>query len=920
MRYIYIGRLLCFSLLAAMGLRMEAAGPIDFTQDIQPILNKYCVGCHTAGDENGGLRLDSFQSLSAGGESGVSVTPGAPQSSRLILMVQGKLSPVMPPEDEPGPGEDEIEKLVRWVESGAAGPVGDADPHPTLRTPKISTRQDLSKPITAVALARDGSRQAIARFGSIEIRSSDGKLISTISDLPGKVNALEFNRQGTRILAASGLTGSYGRAMVFDVATGALKADLSGHRDTLYAATFSPDESLVATAGYDRTIVIWDVTKSSPIRKLEGHNGAVFDLAFSPDGSVLASACADETVKIWQVSSGQRLDTLSQPEGEVYSVAITLDGKFVLAGSADNRLRVWRLVSKTKPMINPIVATRFLDESPVVNFSLTPNGKSLVVLSESGNVKMVRVSDWNQFATLEPLQDAGTDIAVLPDSNSAVISQIDGAVVRRNLPAVTMESQSQRRKINRVYLELGDLQKTKENELRGESKAGDLLAVDRGAEISGAIDAPGQIDQYRWDVNEGEMWAIDADANKGSPIDPIITILNSAGKPVLRTRLQATRDSYFTFRGKDSKQVGDFRVFNWQEMKLNEYLYASGEVTRLWLYPRGPDSGFNVYPGEGNRWTYFGTTHTTHALGEPAYIVRPLEADEPALANGLPVFNVYYENDDDPMRLAGKNSRLLFHAPADASYTLAITDTTGLGNDKYRYVLRIRPAFPDYRPSIQAANGTLRRGTGREFIVRADRTDGFDGPIEFHVSDLPSGIRSNGPITIEPGQRFAIGTIWAEENAPSWENKVKVTATAKAMVAGRMVEKDAGMIGEFTLGDQPNVIPSLQPIDQDFPIDENWTLEIPRGQTATARVVMRRKEGFNGEVSFGKEGAGRNGAQGVYVDNIGLNGLLVRANNNERVFFVTVDATTKPGKRSFFLKANVDGGVTTHPITIHVLP
>ncbi len=172
-------------------------------------------------------------------------------------------------------------------------------------------------------------------------------------------------------------------------------------------------------------------------------------------------------------------------------------------------------------------------------------------------------------------------------------------------------------------------------------------------------------------------------------------ILDANDQPVLRTRLQAVRDSYFTFRGKDSLQIGDFRLFNWEEMHLDDYLYASGEVTKLWLYPRGPDSGYNVYPNEGNRWTYFGTTHTTHALGEPAYIVEPLAAGQEPTANGLPVFDIYYENDDDPMRVAGKNSRLLFTAPSDSLYTVRITDTRGEGGEAFAYRLAIRPAQPE---------------------------------------------------------------------------------------------------------------------------------------------------------------------------------------------------------------------------------
>jgi hypothetical protein len=48
--------------------------------------------------------------------------------------------------------------------------------------------------------------------------------------------------------------------------------------------------------------------------------------------------------------------------------------------------------------------------------------------------------------------------------------------------------------------------------------------------------------------------------------------------------------------------------------------------------------------------------------------------------------------------------------------------------------------------------------------------------------------------------------------------------------------------------------------------------------------------------------------------------LLIRANESERQFFITVDEMTEIGKRSFFLNGNSDGGITTPPITLDVLP
>ncbi len=190
--------------------------------------------------------------------------------------------------------------------------------------------------------------------------------------------------------------------------------EIVGHRDVLYAAVFSPDESLVATAGYDREIILWDASTGEPIRSLLGHNGAIFDLAFSPDGKVLVSACADETVKVWHVETGERLDTLSQPEGEVFAVDITPTASSFSPAAPTIDFASGHCDPKIKPRINPIVATRFVDESPLINFRLSPDGKSLVVLSEGGNVKVIRTSDWNQAATLEPLGETGSDLSYQP--------------------------------------------------------------------------------------------------------------------------------------------------------------------------------------------------------------------------------------------------------------------------------------------------------------------------------------------------------------------------------------------------------------------------------------------------------------------------------------------------------------------------
>ena len=925
-------------LLATIAVSQPARGDeIDYVRDVYPIFERHCVGCHNNDDAEGGLNLQDFARLLHGGESGTSVTPGTPDSSRLLKMVRGEMEPKMPPEGEEALSEEEIEQVAAWIEAGAKGPKGAMPIKRTLRTPNIQVTHDQLSPITAMAITADRQRTATASFSSIEIAERDsGETVLDIQDDDlGKINSLVFSADGSQLLVASGLTGAYGRASIYDSQSGELVMELVGHGDILYSAEFSPDEKQVATAGYDRRILLWDLETREATKELKGHNGAIFDLAFSPDGKLLASACADETVKVWNVEAGIRLDTLSQPEGEVFAVTFALDGKFIVAGSADNRIRVWRVESFDKPRINPIVATRFVDETPIVNLATSPDEKHLISVAESGNIKVVRTSDWQPIASLASLGETGTDLYFSPDGNSVSIALMNGKIIERDLSNLSQSVEAQRVDSERtVWLDLGEPKQHTEEDLRSSqssnlasskkdssSAVNDPVDIERNVIITGQILEPGQVDAYRFRAGKGEVWAIDADANEKSRIDTLVRILDAAGDPVLRVQLQAVRDSYFTFRGKNSTQVNDFRVFNWQEMNLSEYLYSAGEVCKLMRHPRGPDSGFDVFPGEGNRWTYFGTSGTTHALGEPAYIVKPLRRGAEPLANGLPVFNVYYENDDDPRQLRGKNSRLLFTAPEDGYYTACVSDTRGEGGTDFGYRLAIRAADPGFVAKVNKLAKPLHPASGREFKISIDRIDGYEGPVNFDINGLPDSLVSNFPVQVEAGQKTAVGLIWAPPGTKAWKGDIEPDLTAWAMINGKRVEREVGSIGKLTFKEEaPAATPSIQPITGDAGEYDRWTLQVRRGETALARVVIRRKEGFKNEVSFGKEQSGRNTSQGVYVDNIGLNGLLIVAGTNEREFFLTADETTKPGKRMFHLTAATDGGIATQPIIVEVLP
>jgi hypothetical protein len=347
-------------------------------------------------------------------------------------------------------------------------------------------------------------------------------------------------------------------------------------------------------------------------------------------------------------------------------------------------------------------------------------------------------------------------------------------------------------------------------------------------------------------------------------------------------------------------------------------------VVRLWLYPRGPDSGFKVYPGSGRRWTFFSTPALVHALGEPAYIVTPLPPGTTPAPNGLPVFRLNFENDDDPMRRFGADSQLLFTAPRDAEYAVRLSDVRGFGGaDGFGYTLALRERRPDFTIQIAGRDPKVSPGSGREIVLTAERHEGFDGPIRIDATGVPPGFALSTPIEIEPGQITAIAVLHASADAAAPEPAADqaLTLTATATIGGRESRRDLGSLGDLQLAPPAKVLVTIASADGSPASTPDGLLDfvIRPGETLTARVKTTRLD-FPGRIELGGDDSGRNLPHGVYVDNIGLNGLLIVEGQTEREFFITASRRTAPGTRLFHLRTTADGGQASRPARLTVLP
>jgi WD40 repeat protein len=443
------------------------------------------------------------------------------------------------------------------------------------------------------------------------------------------------------------------------------------------------------------------------------------------------------------------------------------------------------------------------------------------------------------------------------------------------------------------------------------------------------------VDYFRFQAKAGQKWVIEtAAAQRGSPADTRIEVLHPDGKPVERLVLQAVRDSSVTFRGIDSDTT-DCRVVNWEEMELNQFLYLQGEVVKLFRAPQGPDSGFLFYSSHGKRRCYFDTSPAAHSLDEPCYIVEPHQPGEKLVATGLPVFPIYYENDDDGERKLGTDSKVEFTVPADGPYLVRVTEARGFGGDRFVYRLVLRPADPDFNVHLNGSNLTVDAGGGQEFSLEAERLDGFEGEISVGLGHLPAGFLVSTPLVIEAGHTEAKGTIHAALDAPkpTAEDWAKVEVTASASVDGRAFVKKVNNFGEVRLGDQPKLFVTLEPegnaalsvsLSTERPVPASTSslgsvsakpleITIAPGQTMPARLRVER-HGYDDLITFTVE----NLPHGVIVDNIGLNGVLIPKGQNEREIFLSAAKWVPDTDRLCYAIESQAGRQTSLPVLLHV--
>lgn len=331
---------------------------------------------------------------------------------------------------------------VSWSSDGNAIASGSLDQMVRLWNPQTGdcrhTLKGYTNVIRTVVWSPDGkfltssSTDNTVRVWEIET----GQYLKTLTGHQGWVLSAAWNpipRSSLYSQGAAGLVASSGRdsTKIWDVQTGRCLRTLSGHSGWVWSVAWSPVEiklptgtgQLLATAGSlnDMTVRLWSL-EGKCLNVLSGHQSWIWWVIWSPDGKMLASAGNDQSIKLWDVQTGECLQTLHDDRLVGVAIAWSPDGNWLATSSTDRAVRLWNF--QTGAFERELVG----HQAVIWAIAWSPNGQWLASGSDDCTLKLWNLETHECKFTLRGHQDQICYLAWNPNGEMLASSSSDGTI------------------------------------------------------------------------------------------------------------------------------------------------------------------------------------------------------------------------------------------------------------------------------------------------------------------------------------------------------------------------------------------------------------------------------------------------------------------------------------------------------------
>jgi WD40 repeat protein len=187
---------------------------------------------------------------------------------------------------------------------------------------------------------------------------------------------------------------------------------------------FAPGGKVLASAGTDRLVRLWEVATGKEVRQFKGHAHYVSAVAFSADGKTLVSASLDGALRLWEAASGKELRTLrggGKPTEAAMALALAPDNRTLVTVEWDRTVRVWDLATGKERQAMAAHRPAPANGQPPgggVRVALAPDGKHFATAGKDGAVAVWEVATGKEVVRFRPQHKALSCLLFSPDGKA----------------------------------------------------------------------------------------------------------------------------------------------------------------------------------------------------------------------------------------------------------------------------------------------------------------------------------------------------------------------------------------------------------------------------------------------------------------------------------------------------------------------
>lgn len=235
----------------------------------------------------------------------------------------------------------------------------------------------------------------------------------------GIIGAIQFCAEGRRVVSAD----LNGAVHFYNSRTGRLLAQ-HRQRQPVRALVVTSDSRLVASAGDDGRINLWEGTSGALHLQCQAHSDSIHALAFSTDGLLLASAGTDRVVNVWRTKDLSRLArlTLADQTDCSWCLKFSCDGSLLSAGTLLGLVNTWRCSDWH------VVSTYGQAKMFVTAIDLSPDASRLAIGTMDGSIHIWDTGDGSHRTACRRHAHTITSILFSADGKRLVTESMDNTI------------------------------------------------------------------------------------------------------------------------------------------------------------------------------------------------------------------------------------------------------------------------------------------------------------------------------------------------------------------------------------------------------------------------------------------------------------------------------------------------------------